>query len=137
LWCASLHLFQQAGHAPHWSWLHTHSPKESLMVTAKKSPTKKTVAAPVAEAALKTTPKTTPELALKKAPAKKATASKVTTSPATVRPEVTHEQRHNYIEVAAFYVAQRRGFAPGNPLDDWATAEVEVDDLIATGHFSK
>ncbi|WP_296158977.1 DUF2934 domain-containing protein [Rhodoferax sp.] len=50
---------------------------------------------------------------------------------------MTAEQRHNYIEVAAFYVAQRRGFAPGNPVDDWAMAELEVDRLIASGHFSK
>ncbi|PKO59550.1 MAG: hypothetical protein CVU24_15075 [Betaproteobacteria bacterium HGW-Betaproteobacteria-18] len=113
------------------------------MVTAKKSgtvaaeaapkskaPAKKTVVAPTAAAA--------PKAALKKFPVKKATASKVQATQATVvRPAVSTEQRHNYIEVAAFYVAQRRGFAPGNPLDDWATAEVEVDVLIASGHFSR
>lgn len=103
------------------------------MVTAKTSPAKKAVAAPVTVAA----PKATPTTAVKKAPAKNAAISKVKTTPAAVRPEVTQEQRHNYIEVAAFYVAQRRAFAPGNPLEDWATAEVEVDQLILSGHFSR
>jgi len=112
------------------------------MVTAKKSPpvatdtaaktkasAKKTAAVPATAAA--------PKAAPKKAPAKKAAVGKVEATQAALRPAVSHEQRHNYIEVAAFYVAQRRGFAPGNPLDDWATAEIEVDSLIASGHFSK
>lgn len=103
------------------------------MVTAKKSPAKKTVAAPVSAPATAAAP----NAALKKAPAKKAAISKAQATPTAVRPEVSPEQRHNYIEVAAFYVAQRRGFAPGNPLDDWATAEIEVDQLIVSGHFSK
>lgn len=95
----------------------------------KKAAAKKTVSAPVAAAV--------PAPAVKKAAAKKATPAKVTVSAAPTRPAVTAEQRHNYIEVAAFYVAQRRGFAPGNPIDDWATAEQEVDRLIDSGHFSK
>ena len=103
------------------------------MVTAKKTPTKKTVAAPVTAVA----PQPAPEAALRTAPAKKTASSKVKDAPDALRPEVSPEQRHNYIEVAAFYVAQRRGFAPGNPLDDWATAEVEVDQLIASGQFAK
>ena len=107
------------------------------MVTAKKSPAKKTAEAPVTAPATAVAPKAQPKAALKNAPAKKAASSKVKATPAAVRPEVSPEQRHNYIEVAAFYVAQRRGLAPGNPLDDWAMAEVEVDQLIASGHFAK
>lgn len=107
------------------------------MVTAKKSPAKKAVAAPVTAPAIEAAPKTAPSAARKKAPAKKAAVSKVGGNPSAVRPEVSPEQRQNYIEVAAFYVAQRRGFAPGNPLDDWATAEIEVDQLIVSGHFSR
>ena len=106
------------------------------MVTAKKSPAKKAVAAPVTTPITAAAPKAAPSAALKKAPAK-AAISKVKATPSAVRPEVSAEQRHNYIEVAAFYVAQRRGFAPGNPLDDWATAEIEVDQLIVSGHFSR
>jgi len=112
------------------------------MVTAKKAPkaaaaaetkvpAKKTAPAPVATAA--------PKAAVAKSPAKKAVPAKANLSvnPAATRPAVTVEQRHNYIEVAAFYVAQRRGFAPGNPIDDWAMAELEVDHLIGSGHFSR
>jgi len=94
-----------------------------------KAPAKKTATAPVVA--------TAPKAAVKKVPAKKAAPAKASTTPVATRPAVTAEQRHNYIEVAAFYVAQRRGFAPGNPVDDWAMAEREVDGLIASGHFSK
>jgi DUF2934 family protein len=31
---------------------------------------------------------------------------------------------------AAYYRAQRRGFAPGGELDDWVHAEAEIDHLI-------
>jgi hypothetical protein len=45
-------------------------------------------------------------------------------------------QRNNYVEVAAFYIAERRGFAAANPADDWAAAEAEIDRLIASGQFA-
>lgn len=115
------------------------------MVTAKKtsSPTADAVPkskAPAKKAVAVKTPVTaaveTAPAAVKKSPAKKAAPAKSSVAPVAARPAVTPEQRHNYIEVAAFYVAQRRGFAPGNPLDDWAMAEREVDHLIASGHFS-
>ncbi len=48
---------------------------------------------------------------------------------------VNQEQRARYVEVAAFYIAERRGFTAGNPTDDWLAAEAEVDRLIASGHF--
>jgi hypothetical protein len=46
------------------------------------------------------------------------------------------EQRNHYVSVAAFYIAERRGFTLGNPADDWMAAEAEVDRLIASGHFT-
>lgn len=46
---------------------------------------------------------------------------------------VGDSQRRNYIEVAAYYIAERRGFAPGDPFDDWLQAEHEIDRLIAEG----
>lgn len=38
--------------------------------------------------------------------------------------------RHHRIEVAAYFLAERRGFAPGHELDDWLTAEdgIELED---------
>jgi hypothetical protein len=118
------------------------------MVTAKKTSTSAADVAPKPKAAAKkaaavkvpaavAVPATAaPKAAVKKSPAQKAAPTKVGATPVAARPAVTAEQRHHYIEVAAFYVAQRRGFAPGNPIDDWAMAEQEVDGLIAAGHFS-
>ena len=90
-----------------------------------KTAAKKALTMPAAETSA------VPKAAVKKAPAKTSATT------AATRPAVSAEQRHHYIEVAAFYVAQRRGFSPGNPADDWAMAEREVDRLIASGHFSK
>ena len=37
------------------------------------------------------------------------------------------EDRHRRIELAAYFRAEKRGFAPGRELDDWLAAEEEVD----------
>jgi len=34
------------------------------------------------------------------------------------------------IEEAAFFLAEQRGFAPGNELVDWLRAETEVEDVL-------
>ncbi len=106
----------------------------AVVASKPKAPAKKAVAAKMPATAPVTA---APKAAVKKSPVKKAAPAKASAAPVAARPAVTVEQRHNYIEVAAFYVAQRRGFAPGNPVDDWAMAEQEVDRLIASGHFSK
>lgn len=36
-------------------------------------------------------------------------------------------QRCSRIAMAAYFIAERRGFAPGHELDDWLAAEAEVD----------
>lgn len=46
---------------------------------------------------------------------------------------ISSDQRRHYIEIAAYYIAERRGFAPGNPADDWAQAEAEIERLLAAG----
>ncbi|MCF8149950.1 MAG: DUF2934 domain-containing protein [Burkholderiaceae bacterium] len=46
---------------------------------------------------------------------------------------VTPDQRRYYVEVAAYHIAERRGFAPGDPLADWIEAEAEIDRLLAAG----
>ncbi len=83
--------------------------------------------------AAKALPKTTPKAAPKAVPkprAKKAGGPKpgqASTVPA--------EQRRHYIEMAAYYIAERRGFAPGDPLVDWVQAEAEIDRLLAEGRL--
>jgi Protein of unknown function (DUF2934) len=37
------------------------------------------------------------------------------------------EDRNACIAAMAYFFAQRRGFSPGNEMDDWLTAENEVD----------
>ncbi len=58
-----------------------------------------------------------------------------TKSPAGTRAgrEISADQRAHYVEVAAYYIAERRGFAPGDPLADWLAAEDKIDRLIAEG----
>jgi len=109
----------------------------SVMPAAPKAAAKK---APVAKKSAATTAQAKPApakpAAVAKAPAKKVAAVKKA-APAKALKAVTPEQRANYIEVAAFYIAERRGFAPGNPEEDYLNAAAEIDRLIAQGHFGK
>jgi hypothetical protein len=43
---------------------------------------------------------------------------------------VLMEDRHHRIQVAAYFLAERRGFASGHELDDWLEAEdaIEAED---------
>lgn len=83
----------------------------------------------------------TPATKVTKANPKKA-AAKAVPKPAAKQPSagrvkqpsvVPAEQRRNYIEMAAYYIAERRGFVPGNPLEDWVQAEAEIDRLLSEG----
>lgn len=49
---------------------------------------------------------------------------------------INPDQRRNYIEVAAYYIAERRGFSVGHEAEDWATAELEIDRLLAEGKLN-
>ena len=51
--------------------------------------------------------------------------------------DIPHWQLANYIEMAAYYIAERRGFAPGNVMDDWMQAEAEIYRLISEGHIGR
>ncbi|MGF1613915.1 MAG: DUF2934 domain-containing protein [Gammaproteobacteria bacterium] len=46
--------------------------------------------------------------------------------PSTLAEDVGGETRRQLIELAAYYRAERRGFAPGGELQDWLEAEGEV-----------
>ncbi len=96
----------------------------------------------------KTPAKTAAKKAAAPAKAAKAPAAKPAKAAPTVRkaapadpPKATKravppEQRRNYIQVAAYYIAERHGFTPGRELDDWAAAEAEIDRLLAAGLIS-
>lgn len=94
--------------------------------TKAKTATKAKLAAkpePVANA------KAAPKAVRKTAPAKAVSAR------AKKPAGIPSEKRRHYIEMAAYYIAERRGFAPGNLLDDWVQAEAEIDRLLAEGRL--
>lgn len=43
------------------------------------------------------------------------------------------EVRACMIAEAAYFRAQRRGFAPGHELEDWLAAETEIDTALTIG----
>jgi hypothetical protein len=93
-------------------------------------------------AAAKTTQanRATNRAAVKKAPAKAAapsTAQRTRGNGAAGKVQIHPEQRRNYIEVAAYYIAERRGFMGGHEEEDWTAAEVEIDRLLAEGKLNQ
>jgi hypothetical protein len=75
-----------------------------------------------------------------KAPGQAPTRAAATQAPLEEKPvalaglaNVTPARRLAMIRDAAYFRAERRGFAPGNDADDWAAAEREIDELLAKG----
>ncbi len=109
--------------------------------TATKTPAK-TATKPAAKAAAKTPAKpavSAPVKAAAKAPAK--TAAKKAAAPAKAGAKkkaapILPAQRNHYVEIAAYYIAERHGFTPGREVADWAEAEAEIDRLLGGGHFN-
>jgi len=64
----------------------------------------------------------------KVAPARNGAPSKKSgnAAPAAADP-LSPEDRYRMICDAAYYIAERRGFAPGDPMADWLEAERQVD----------
>ncbi len=47
---------------------------------------------------------------------------------------ISADQRRQWIETAAYFKAEHRGFAPGHEATDWLEAESEVATRIAQGY---
>ncbi|MEW6165241.1 MAG: DUF2934 domain-containing protein [Pseudomonadota bacterium] len=111
------------------------------MATSSKS--SKASSKPAAKPASKAKPaatKATAKPAPAKAPAKSVSAVKVPAAKkvtpkaaAKVVAAVSPDQRRYYVEVAAYYIAERRGFNGGSQLEDWVQAEAEIDRLLREG----
>ena len=43
---------------------------------------------------------------------------------------VSTEHRHHMIAEAAYYMAEKRGFIGGSAVDDWLTAEIEINKQL-------
>lgn len=105
------------------------------MTEAKKAASKSRSKSPAKTAKAATTKAAAP----KPPPATKSVAKPATQRAAKPagRPKrsaaISQEQRRNYVEVAAYYIAERRGFTPGDPMQDWVEAESEIDRLLAEG----
>ncbi len=67
----------------------------------------------------------------RKAPAKTAPKRVERPKPSARRAAVSPEQRLDMIREAAYYLAERRGFAQGDALQDWIVAEMEIDERLA------
>ena len=48
-------------------------------------------------------------------------------------PALPEALRRGYIEVAAYFIAEHEGFAPGRALDHWLRAEIEIGEWTKTG----
>lgn len=92
--------------------------KKTAPKTAEKKVTTAKAVAPKKVATNKAAPKKTES---KKAPAKK--ASKKTS-------DMSGFERYKMIEVAAYYMAEKHGFA-GHAADYWIAAEKEIDKKLA------
>ncbi len=99
--------------------------------TTTKATTKKTTAKSVAAE---------PKAAVEKKTATKAPAKAAEKKPATKRAGakkdggVNAEQRYNMIQEAAYYLAEQDSFN-GDPMRYWALAEMQIEDMIASGRI--
>lgn len=98
--------------------------------TAAKAPAPKKVAAPKKSAPEKAGAK--PDAEKKAAAPKTPKARKAGVKPTVVAPD----QRRQLVQVAAYFIAERRGFQGGREVDDWFEAEAEVDRMLAEGVIS-
>ena len=115
--------------------------------TATKTPAK-TATKPAAKAAVKTPAKPAVSAPVKaaakpvaKAVAPAKTAAKKAAAPAKAGAKkkaapILPAQRNHYVEIAAYYIAERHGFTAGREVADWAEAEAEIDRLLGGGHFN-
>jgi len=87
-----------------------------------------TTASPKKKATSKTAAKPKASPAKTAATAKKPAATKTKAKPAAKKAKTNTsdlQQQYKMVEVAAYFIAERDGFA-GNPVDYWIAAEMEI-----------
>lgn len=98
-----------------------------------------TTAAPKTTVKKVAAPKASTEKAVAKSPAPKVATKKVASAVAAKPAKapakktgisVSPEQRYHMIATASYFLAERRGFATGHEMDDWATAEAQVEAML-------
>lgn len=61
------------------------------------------------------------------------TAKKAGSRKADADTHLSAGQRQHYIEVAAYYLAEKKGFNSDCDVENWLAAEAEIDQLLAKG----
>ena len=54
-----------------------------------------------------------------------------------IKIQIGPEERARLISEAAYFRAQQRGFAGGNPIDDWLAAEREIDSKYSIAEYNR
>jgi len=88
---------------------------------AKKAPAAKKTAVAKVKPAKKAAPAKKPAAAAKKVAAPKKASAKPN--------KISPEERYRMVEVAAYFMAERNGFA-GNPVGYWTAAEAQISKLL-------
>lgn len=76
----------------------------------------------------KTTTTADKPVAAKKTTTRKPAASKAKSADISVS-KINPEERYRMVEVAAYFLAERSGFA-GNPVEYWTAAEAQISKLL-------
>jgi hypothetical protein len=104
-----------------------------MTATTKAGATRK----PATSTAAQTADTAKPRKTVKTAPTKdQAAAPKAPAKRSRKVAKVDPELRRHYVEVAAYYIAERRGFLDGCANEDWVQAELEIDRLLAENKLS-
>ena len=72
----------------------------------------------------------------KAAPAASKTIGGMNIKPTAAKKPVDPDQHRYYVEVAAYYIAERRGFMGGHEAEDWIAAEMEIDRMLGEGKLN-
>lgn len=99
------------------------------------APTKAKKPVKAAPAKSKAAPKAAAAAKPKPAPAAK-TKPKAAPRPRKAAAKIAPDLRRHYVEVAAYYIAERRGFLDGCETSDWCQAETEIDRMLTEGLLS-
>ena len=64
--------------------------------------------------------------------ARKAQSTSTSKSTVLTQTTVDADQKHQMVSEAAYYIAEKRGFTNGDPVDDWIEAETQIESLLET-----
>ena len=95
-------------------------------------------AAPARKVAAKNTTATRKAVPVKKAGAEKPASAEVTKSKprkAAKKNTVSPEVRNHMVATAAYFLAEKRGFVTGYEMEDWASAEKNIDAMLVNNYI--